>query len=197
MFSGAILIGGQARRLDGRFKPLLPIAGRTILEREVEALRRAGADDIALIGRWSADERPPASVFADALDGSGSLGGLYTALLIATTDRSVVLAGDMPFVNAAFVARLSQVRGDEDGVIAVGADGMHPLCACYRRSVARQLKACADRRELRIRDAVARLRLARASPSETAAPGADDMMLMNVNTPPTTNAPDEPRVDLA
>jgi molybdopterin-guanine dinucleotide biosynthesis protein A len=182
VFSAAILIGGRARRLEGRFKPLLPVNGRTILERELDALRSAGADDIALVGRWVAGDKPPVAIFADALPDCGALGGLYTALLIARTDRSVVLAGDMPFVSAALVERLSQIRSGEDGVIVAGADATHPLCACYRRSVARHFKTFADRRELRIRDAVERLRLRRIDDAEIAGLGAEDMMLMNVNT---------------
>jgi GTP:adenosylcobinamide-phosphate guanylyltransferase len=101
VLNAAILIGGRARRLEGRFKPLLPVGGRTMLARQLEALAAAGVENIVLVGRWSAEVRPPVPVFADAMEDGGSLGALYTALLVTPEDRTIVLAADMPFVAAA------------------------------------------------------------------------------------------------
>ena len=183
MLEAAILIGGRARRLDGAFKPLLPIGERRILERQIDAVRAAGIENIALIGNWNIDERPPLPVFADAIEAAGSLGALYTALLVTTAERTIVLAGDMPFVAPALVAALGQTLGKEDVVVPRSADGRHPLCAGYRRSVAMRLKSRIDRGALRVRDALEDLEVRELGLDQLMAIDADNTMLMNVNTP--------------
>ena len=129
------------------------------MTRQIEALGRAGVEHIALVGRWSIESRPPAPVFADAIDQAGSLGALYTALLVAPADYTIVLAGDMPFIGPALLDRLGQLASEDEAVIPRTADGLQPLCGGYRRSVARRLKARIDRGALGIRDALTDVRV--------------------------------------
>ena len=182
MLSAAILIGGQARRLDGRFKPWLPVGDRPILLRQLDTLALAGVEHIALIGRWSVEERPPKPVVADAVEHGGPLGALYTALLMAPGDHTVVLAGDMPLVTPGLVKALFTLGPDEEAVVPRTADGVHPLCACYHRRAAMRLKARLDRGALGVRDALQDLRVREISPEDMAALDPDGMTLMNVNT---------------
>jgi molybdopterin-guanine dinucleotide biosynthesis protein A len=181
--SAAILIGGRARRFDGRIKPLLPIGGRPIVTRQIEALRAAGVDRIALIGRWLAEEPPPGPVVADAVDDGGALGGLYTALLVGVGEATLVLAGDLPFVTALFLRRLAALGATDEVVVPRTVAGLHPLCGCYRRSVALKLKQRLDAGALRVREAIANCRVREIEPAELSALDPDGTMLMNVNTP--------------
>jgi molybdenum cofactor guanylyltransferase len=183
VLNAAILIGGRARRLEGRFKPLLPVGGRTMLARQLEALAAAGVENIVLVGRWSAEVRPPVPVFADAMEDGGSLGALYTALLVTSADRIIVLAADMPFVAAALTTALARVPLAGDVAVPRTGAGLHPLCAVYRRSVAGHLKRRIDRGALRVREALEELRVTKLEHAELARLGVDDTMLMNVNTP--------------
>jgi molybdopterin-guanine dinucleotide biosynthesis protein A len=168
--------------MGGRFKPWLAVGGRAIVLRQIDALRGAHVEHIALVGRWMVEDRPPAPVFADAIDAAGSLGGIYTALLVAATDGAIVLAGDMPFVDATLLEELVRRRTDVDAVVPTTDAGSHPLCAWYRRSLAFGFKARIDRGELRIRDALAGVRMHSFDLGGTAALDADGTMLMNVNT---------------
>ena len=182
MLSAAILIGGRARRLDGRFKPWLPVGDQPILMRQLDVLALAGVEHIVLIGRWSVAARPPKPVVADAVENAGPLGALYTALLVAPADRTVVLAGDMPLVTAKLVNALFTLGPDEEAVVPRTADGVHPLCGCYRRSAAGRVKARLDRGALSVRDALQDLRVREIAPEDMAALDPDGMTLMNVNT---------------
>lgn len=182
MLSAAILIGGQARRLDGRVKPLLPVGGRPILIRQIDALHSAGVQHIVLVGRWSVEERPPAPVVADAVARSGALGGLYTALLVAASDPVLVMAGDMPFVSTALLGRLVEAAADAEAVIPRTEEGRHPLCARYRRTLALGFKARIDRGTLAVREALADVRVCELGSADLAALDPDGIMLMNVNT---------------
>lgn len=182
MLSAAILIGGQARRLDGRFKPWLPVGGQPIVMRQLSTLASAGVEHIVLVGRWSVEERPPRPVVADAIEQAGPLGALYTALLMAPGDRTLVLAGDMPLVTPELVQMLLAIGPDEEVVVPRTEDGLHPLCAGYRRSTALRVKARLDRAELSVREALQDLRVREIAPGDMAALDPDGMTLMNVNT---------------
>jgi molybdopterin-guanine dinucleotide biosynthesis protein A len=181
--SAAILIGGQARRLGGCFKPFLDVAGSTILDRQLAALGAAGIDDVLLVGRWPTETPAPRRVVADAIPNSGSLGALYTALLAGTTPAMLVVAGDMPFVSARLLTALATADARAVAVIPRNEGGLQPLCARYARAIAPHLKAEIDNGNLRVRNAVATLRALVVDEQALAAIDAERMMLSNVNTP--------------
>jgi molybdopterin-guanine dinucleotide biosynthesis protein A len=168
--------------MGGRFKPALTVGGRSIVRRQIDALRAATVEHIVLVGRWIGEERPPAPTVLDAVEGAGSLGGLYTALLVAQATGTIVLAGDMPLVTAPLITELLRRRDQVDAVIPATRDGLQPLGAWYGRSLARQFKARIDRGDLRIRDAVADVRVHRLNINEFPALDPNGTLLMNVNT---------------
>ncbi len=113
---------------------------------------------------------------------AGSLGALYTALLVAPAECTIVLAGDMPFVGPRLIDRLGQFGDEDEAVIPRTSHGLQPLCGGYRRSVALRLKAQIDRGALGIRNALAGVRVRELDPAELALIDPDSTMLMNVNT---------------
>jgi molybdopterin-guanine dinucleotide biosynthesis protein A len=181
--SAAILVGGAGRRLGGRAKPSLRVGDERILDRQLLALRAAGITDIALIGGWSAPPVCGVHHVPDLVEGGGALGGLYSALLVATAPVVLVLAGDMPFVTAPWLAMLAQMS-DADEAKVPRVDGQwHPLCAAYRRRVAERVKARLDRGSRRVTDALGEMRLREVSTDEVASFDTTGMLLTNVNTP--------------
>src|ERR687888_468797 len=98
--SAAILAGGRATRFGGRDKSALTIGGRTILERQIEALS-AVADEVLVVPD-------------DIVPGCGPLGGLHTALTRARGRAVFVVGCDMPYVEAAFVRHLFELSDDAD-----------------------------------------------------------------------------------
>jgi len=179
--TGAILVGGQARRFGGAFKPSLRVGNDSIIVRQIASFRAAGIDDVVVVGKSPLSFAGVRHV-ADAVEG-GALGGLYSALLVATHPVVVVLAGDMPFVTASLVRCLVRLIGDEDAVVPRVDGQWHPLCGAYRRSIASRLKARLDRHEWRVTDALGDLRVRALETDELTECDATDMPLMNVNTP--------------
>lgn len=175
MWTAAILDGGRARRLGGLDKGALTVGAGAIRERQLDTLREL-TPHILIIGRGGIPDRVP---------GRGALGGLYTALVEAPTERVLILACDMPFVTAPFLAHLVAVSDDPawDVVLPVDANGRHPLCAVYRRRVAAQLKERLDRGELRVQDAVAEMAVRAVGADELNPFNRDGRLLTNVNTP--------------
>lgn len=183
MWSAAILAGGQARRLGGADKSALEVGGRSILARQLALLRPLTPHILIVTNDAKRYRGAGVTVTEDCIDGAGALGGLYTALVEAPTDRVVVMACDMPFLTTPFLSRLAALGDGVDAAVPRDARGLHPLCAAWARTAAPHLRARIDAGRLRVVDALAGLDVREMGPDELAAFDPDDRLLMNVNTP--------------
>lgn len=167
--SAAILAGGQATRFGGRDKSTLRVDGRTIRERQIEAIAPL-TDDLQI-------------VVSDLVPGCGPLGGLHAALSAARHDTLFLIACDMPYVSTALIAYLLSLAGGVDAVVPRSERGYHPLCAVYTRACLEPAAARLADRRLKMRDLVDSVRT-RAVPVEAIRRFGDpDRLLANVNTP--------------
>jgi molybdopterin-guanine dinucleotide biosynthesis protein A len=129
--AAVILAGGRGRRLGGAEKPLLRVDGRRIIDRQLAVLRPLFAD-IAI----AAD--PAAAAFRDLglpviadrrAAGEGPLAGIEAALawLPARAAAVVCVAGDMPYLAPALLARLRDGHPDALALVPRHAGGVEPL----------------------------------------------------------------------
>jgi molybdopterin-guanine dinucleotide biosynthesis protein A len=125
----------------------------------------------------------PVPVVEDRIAGAGALGGLYTALMEARTEQVLVIACDMPFVTAPFLARLAELGFGVDAAIPCDSRGRHPLCASYMTRIAERLRSRIDAGELRIGETLAGLDIREIGPDELAPYDPYGRLLLNVNTP--------------
>ena len=132
-FGGAVLTGGQSRRM-GRDKALVAVDGVPMVLRVAAALHAAGAAEVHAVG---GDRAALVALGLDALDdprqGEGPLGGLLTALDLAGPDLTVVLATDLAWIDAGTIAQLV-VAAATAPVAVARTDRLEPLCAAWRRS---------------------------------------------------------------
>lgn len=137
--AAAILAGGRARRLDGVNKGTLVVGHATIIDRQLETLADV-ANDIFVVGRrddaWTSRGL---RVVADEIPDAGPLGGIYTAIVRSPSERTLVVACDMPFLSSALLRQLAAVE-DADLVIPRHANCYEPLCAIYSRACADDIK---------------------------------------------------------
>jgi molybdopterin-guanine dinucleotide biosynthesis protein A len=148
-FDAIVLAGGAARRLGGADKPRLTVGGRSLLERVLDAC--AAARTTVVVG----PEGPQAAVAA-VLDpvaaprgprwtrerpaGGGPVAAVAAALAEPALRSPVVLllAADLPFLDAAVVRRLVAALTDDEAsgpqaAMLVDAEGRdQPLAAAYR-----------------------------------------------------------------
>lgn len=182
MQTAAILAGGRARRLGGLDKSRIVVGGRTILERQVEVLRGL-VDRVVIVTddprRFAGAGQP---VIADAVPGCGSLGGIYTAVT-AADGPVLVLACDMPFVTAPFLARVIEAGREADIAIPRTADGFHPLCASYAAACAGPLRRRIESGAYKVLDLLSDVRVRELGPDEIAPFDPDGLLLLNLNTP--------------
>jgi molybdopterin-guanine dinucleotide biosynthesis protein A len=190
--AAAILAGGRATRLHGADKGGLVIGGRTIRDRQLEALSGL-VDHIFLIGGPAADpgtgpdDRAAIPRVPDLAAGRGPLGGIQTALhQAADAACTLIVACDLPFVSRPFLAFLLARALEADAadvVVPRSGDRLHPLCATYNRRV----REAVDRRvasgTLAVRALFDEVRVDVVDPAVVAAFDPDGVMFWNVNTP--------------
>jgi molybdopterin-guanine dinucleotide biosynthesis protein A len=145
-----ILAGGKATRLGGIDKREIVIDGRTIFERQVDALRPWVAEIVVSSPRAV----PGFRTVVDAVPDIGPLAGIAAGLAAATTPWLFVIAGDMPHLHRAFIELVLAHADAESDAVGIRIGGLpEPLCTVLRvaawqpivsaRIAARRLKASA------------------------------------------------------
>ncbi|QIK74814.1 molybdenum cofactor guanylyltransferase [Nocardioides piscis] len=127
-FSGILLAGGTAARMDGIDKSSIELGGRTLLEICLDAF--LDADEVVVVGPGShPTTRPVTNVREDPPLG-GPVAGLLTGLDALLRPPAVVgvLAVDMPRVGAHTFRRLRGAATGTDGAFLVDDSGRRQLC---------------------------------------------------------------------
>ena len=130
---GVILAGGQARRMGGGDKGLLPLGSSTILGHVIDRLAPQVAG-LALNANGEPDRFASFGlpVVSDSIDGfAGPLAGVLAGLDWAAArgaDHIVTAAADTPFFPADLVPRLLMAAEDQGHPIALARtdNGRHP-----------------------------------------------------------------------
>jgi len=164
--TGVILAGGQALRLGGRDKGLLPFGGRPLVEWVIAALApQVGSLLISAnrnLERYAGYGLP---VVADLdPDFQGPLAGFRSAMNAARTPWILTLPCDGPYPAPDLAARLAQARYVQDGDLAVATDGqrMQPVHALLPVALAADLDGYLASGERKITRWYARHRVALA-----------------------------------
>jgi molybdopterin-guanine dinucleotide biosynthesis protein A len=138
--SAIILVGGEAKRANGREKYFFMYEGKTFIERLIGTLEHE-VDEIILVAKDPEqckrfDHLTGVRCITDIRPGIGPIGGLHAGAKAAHGDTVFVSACDMPCIDAGVVHYLFESLGDADAVIpSWNYDMIEPLHAVYRRSV--------------------------------------------------------------
>jgi molybdopterin-guanine dinucleotide biosynthesis protein A len=180
--AAAILAGGKARRLGGLVKSTLILDGIRIIDRQIAVLR-AVADPIFIVAR---DPAPFASlgleVLPDVVPNCGALGGIYTAIVRSPRSRTLVVAGDLPFLSAALLERMV-ASTSADVVVPRGPRGYEPLCAVYSSACAEPIRRRLEEGALKASVLPEGVRVEEIGPETLAAYDPAGLLFVNVNTP--------------
>jgi molybdopterin-guanine dinucleotide biosynthesis protein A len=178
--AAAILTGGRASRLGGARKAQLRIGGRTIVERQLDALGAVAAPIYAVTSAEGGTEGG-LELVRDRFPGCGALGGIYTAIDASPHDRVLVVGCDMPFLSAALVEYMHSLEGDL--VIPRGPRGYEPLYAIYARACAAPIRARIECGRLEASVLPEGVRVVEVGAEALAAYDPHGLVFVNVNTP--------------
>jgi molybdopterin-guanine dinucleotide biosynthesis protein A len=137
--SGIVLVGGEARRAEGKEKYFFRYRGERFIDRMIRTLSGV-VDEIILVAKDPEQcnrfrDIPGIRCVSDIRRGIGPVGGLQAGALAAKGDILFVSACDMPCINAEVVELLFRMINGYDAVIPAWKEEMiEPLHAVYRRA---------------------------------------------------------------
>lgn len=134
--TGIILAGGKSSRL-GRDKAFEAIDRETLIERAVRQLSEL--DELIVVTSERIASlldacRLRARIVKDVHTGQGPMGGLHAGLLAASSDYSLVVACDLPFLNQDLLRYMIGLRRGYDLVVPRVSGMPEPLHAVYSKS---------------------------------------------------------------
>ncbi len=156
-----------------------------MLDRQLARLRRIVDRTIIIANDAEAFRATGVPVIPDLEPGNGALGALHTAVHAAQSDRTLVLACDMPFVSESLLTVLVEAGRTADVAIPRTARGYEPLCATYSRRSAGELLRLIEEKRFRLSE-VARipgLVIREIGPDELEPFGVENLLFFNINTP--------------
>jgi molybdopterin-guanine dinucleotide biosynthesis protein A len=132
--SGIVLAGGKSRRM-GTDKAFLEVGGIPTVQRVLNALESLSDDLIIVTNDPERYEGLPGRLVSDVYPGKGALGGIYSGLLAARHDYTIVVACDMPFLNPRLLRYLVSLAAGYDVVVPDSGNGhLETTHAVYART---------------------------------------------------------------
>ncbi|MBV9302808.1 MAG: molybdenum cofactor guanylyltransferase [Acidobacteriaceae bacterium] len=157
--AGYVLVGGASSRM-GCDKALLPYRSSTLVE-HIAGTVRSVAGSVTLIGppeRYGTLSLP---IISDRETGYGPLGGIITALAQSAAEANLIVACDMPNVDAEVLAELFEAAEASPAlwecVAPRSTSGLEPLCAVYHRRALPKLMQAIEAHELKLRSILEKL----------------------------------------
>jgi molybdopterin-guanine dinucleotide biosynthesis protein A len=199
MYSVAIQAGGASSRM-GQDKALLPFLGETLLARVMNRISPLGDEVLVTTNHPERFTDFGVSLVRDELPGKGALGGLYTALRAARYPLVIVVACDMPFVNAEILAEACDriLANEVDVLIPFTNEGYEPFHAVYRRDTCLPaVYAALQAGERRLISWFPQVEVLTLSGDEMLRYDPHQLAFWNVNTPDDLHRAEELAVELA
>jgi molybdopterin-guanine dinucleotide biosynthesis protein A len=189
--SGVVVAGGKSRRLgqDKRRLKLWGDAGPTLLEHTVAIIGSICADVVVVLNDPDTWPYLPARLTSDVYPDGGALGGIYSGLIAARYEHALVVASDMPLLNASLLHWMVAQPRDYDvlaprlGMRARNRLGVESLHAIYSRACLPPMQRQLEAGNPQIIGFFDRVRVRFIEPQTIARFDPDGLAFQNINTP--------------
>ena len=177
-----VLAGGKSSRM-GSDKAFVRLGDKTLLSLALK-VAEAVAGEVRIVGdakKFAAFGQVVEDVYSDR----GPLGGIHGALSSSATELNLMLAVDLPFVDAKFLKYLL-LRGRESGAMVTvprTGGGLQPLCAAYQRGFAEVAGQSLRDGQNKIDSLFERIATCVIEEDELVQAGFSVAMFRNLNTP--------------
>jgi len=156
--TAVLFAGGESRRM-GVDKATLVINGETLWSRQLRLLRELQPEQIMISARCQPAWCPPEiQVVLDASPSRGPLNGLAAVLAAITTTHVLVLAVDLPRVEAGYLIKLWSRCEPGRGVVPNYGEFLEPLCAIYPATAAGQVQSALAGQDFSLHSVIDKLR---------------------------------------
>jgi molybdopterin-guanine dinucleotide biosynthesis protein A len=156
--AGFVLVGGHSSRM-GRDKALLPLSSRLLIE-DIAAKVAAAAGSVALIGAPERYNHLGIECLPDLRPGMGPLAGIEAALESGRGELNLIVACDMPSLEADWLCRPLLKARETDALCVASRDAsgiVHPLCAVYRSGCLPVIRRALDAGRLKLLEVIGEL----------------------------------------
>ena len=149
--AGVVLCGGRSTRM-GFDKGAAELGGETLAARAARALAAVAGQVVLATGPQERYAELGLPRLTDDPELTGPAAGIVAALEGAGAERALVLACDMPRVDAALLGALLEraLADDLDACLLESARGVEPLCGVYHARVAPAMRAAQRAGDLRV-----------------------------------------------
>jgi len=181
--TGVIQAGGKSIRMGGAPKALVPLGGRSIIERVVDAVRAVTGDVLIVTNTPELYAHLGLPMVPDVFPDHGSLGGIYSGLAAVPGDAAFTVACDMPFLSVEVVRLVASRAAEADVVIPQIAGQWETLHACYAKSCLGPIERRLRSGRLKIIGFFDEVRVLAITEAQIARLCDPAVVFMNVNTP--------------
>ena len=177
-----VLAGGEGKRL-GTDKAFLSIGDQVLIEGIVEKMARIGDEVIIVTNSPQRYSHLGARLVGDVYPGKGALGGIYSGLRAAHSDRSLVVACDMPFLDLRLLRYMILLSPGQDVVIPRVGGLTEPLHAIYSKGCLQPIERLLVGGGRRIIDFFPEVRVRYIEEQEIKLFDPQCLSFFNINTP--------------
>lgn len=177
-----VLAGGLSRRL-GADKAFLEMDGQSLIQRIVTKMSSLSGDVVVVTNSADKFSHLGTRLIKDVYPGKGALGGIYSGLLAAQNEHSVVVACDMPLLDLDLLRYMILLAHDQDVVIPRVDGFLEPLHTVYSRRCLEPINELLAQGGLKILDFFPKVRVRYVEEEEVNIFDPEHLSFWNVNTP--------------
>ena len=144
--SAAILIGGKSSRF-GSDKAFQNFKGKSLALTIYDRLSASFKHIYFVSNKQAKFNQLGKRIVIDIIPDQGALGGLYSALLHATSDYCFITACDLPFITSELIQILWNHAGSSDIIAPIWGKNIEPLAAFYHRRCLPDIEKAIQRNE--------------------------------------------------
>jgi molybdopterin-guanine dinucleotide biosynthesis protein A len=180
-----VLAGGRSSRL-GHDKVFKTVGDRNLLDLVIDRVIPLSRETILVAASNNSlarsDRYPALKIVTDIQPGKGPLGGIYTGLLASKSWHNLVVASDMPFLNAGLLRYMIQVATDYDLTVPRVGDLVEPLHAIYTKNCLEPIEGLLRHGELPVRQLLTMVRTRYVDAEEIERFDPEHLSFFNINT---------------
>lgn len=180
--SGIVLAGGKSTRMGKDKTEIRLESGLSLVEQAAEHLSVV-VQEVVVVTAGAMWELPGVRWASDLHQGAGPLGGIYAGLRACAWDHAIVVACDMPFLNADLLRYMASLPRDYDVLLPSLSRGVEPLHAIYGKACLEPALALLEVGQHSILDLYGLVRTKYLEEDEIAKFDPEELSFFNINTP--------------
>jgi molybdopterin-guanine dinucleotide biosynthesis protein A len=177
-----VLAGGESKRM-GVDKAFMKVAGTPLIEHVLRAIRPVVRHIIIVTNSPERYHAYNVKVVVDRVEQRGPLMGIYSGICSSESEYNVVVACDMPFLNAGLLSYMMELAPGYDAVVPAVGKLIEPLHAVYSKNVLPVIEEQFRVDDRRIRTIFARANVRYVTEKEIARFDPERRSFINLNTP--------------